>query len=169
MTDNVVIIPAVQQSDSVMGHSRPSFFRFFSHICNHKMSGSVPCAIQQANHPYSAAKTHLFLRHLPLNSSPPVWQTHLHTHTGRDRCAKLESPMGLLTFGTVFEILYKQNNLEIYKISVPVWLNRLKTRHCHCRGSGHCCGTGLIPGPGSSACRGRGQKILQDISLSICP
>ena len=40
----------------------------------------------------------------------------------------------------------------------PCWPNRLRIQHCHCSSSGHCCGTGLIPGQGTSACCRRGQK-----------
>ena len=29
---------------------------------------------------------------------------------------------------------------------------RLRIQHCHCSSLGHCCGTGLIPGPGTSTC-----------------
>ena len=32
------------------------------------------------------------------------------------------------------------------------WPNGLRIQHCHCSSSGHCCGVGLIPGPGASAC-----------------
>ena len=32
------------------------------------------------------------------------------------------------------------------------------THCCHCCGSGCCCDVGLIPGPGTSTCHGRGQK-----------
>ena len=37
---------------------------------------------------------------------------------------------------------------------VPWWRSRLRTWHCHCSGSGHCCALGWIPGPGNSACGG---------------
>ena len=35
---------------------------------------------------------------------------------------------------------------------------QVKDPYCHCSGLGHCCGSGLIPGPGTSAFCGRGQK-----------
>ena len=35
---------------------------------------------------------------------------------------------------------------------VPFWYRGLRIRHCHCSGAGHCCGTDLIPGPGTSTC-----------------
>ena len=42
---------------------------------------------------------------------------------------------------------------------VPWWLSGLKIQCCPCSGLGHCCGVGLIPGPGTSICCRRGQKI----------
>ena len=36
---------------------------------------------------------------------------------------------------------------------VPLWLSRLRIWHCYCHASGCSCGTGVIPGPGTSACR----------------
>ena len=33
-----------------------------------------------------------------------------------------------------------------------MWCCRLRIWHCHCSGLGHCCGMGLIPGWGTSAC-----------------
>lgn len=33
---------------------------------------------------------------------------------------------------------------------VPWWLNRLRIWRCYCRDSGHCCGTGSVPGQGTS-------------------
>ena len=41
--------------------------------------------------------------------------------------------------------------------SSPV-TQRLRIRHCHCCGSWCCCGTGSIPGPGTSACHGYGPQ-----------
>ena len=38
-------------------------------------------------------------------------------------------------------------------IGVPWWLSGLRIQHGHCRGSSCCCGAGLIPGLGTSACR----------------
>lgn len=43
---------------------------------------------------------------------------------------------------------------------VPVWPSWLRIKCCHCSGSGHCCGTGLIPGRGTS-CHECGQKQRQ--------
>lgn len=36
---------------------------------------------------------------------------------------------------------------------VAWWLSGLRIRYCHCRGLGYCYDAGLIPGPGTSACR----------------
>ena len=41
-------------------------------------------------------------------------------------------------------------------LGVPWWLSGLRIWH------GHCCGVCLIPGPGTSACRGSGQKNKRD-------
>ena len=41
---------------------------------------------------------------------------------------------------------------------IPRRHSRLRTRHCHCSGLGHCCGMSSIPGPGTSACHGCCQK-----------
>ena len=41
---------------------------------------------------------------------------------------------------------------------VPLWLSGLRIWHCHYSGSDHCCGVGLIPGLGTFACHGHGQK-----------
>ena len=38
------------------------------------------------------------------------------------------------------------------------WVPWLRLGHCHCRGSGYCCGAGSIPGPGTFTCSGGGQK-----------
>lgn len=32
---------------------------------------------------------------------------------------------------------------------VLLWCSRLRVQHCHCSSLDCCCGTGLIPGPGS--------------------
>ena len=42
--------------------------------------------------------------------------------------------------------------------SVPSWLRGFRILQRHCYGSGYSCGTGLIPGVGTSACRRHGQK-----------
>ena len=42
-------------------------------------------------------------------------------------------------------------------VGVPRCLSRLQIWSCHSRNLGHCCGVGLIPGPGASTCCGRGQ------------
>ena len=43
---NVVLVSAVQQSESVI-YIYPLFFRFFSHIGDYRVLSRVPCAIQQ--------------------------------------------------------------------------------------------------------------------------
>ena len=45
---NVVVISAIQQSDSVIHiHISTFFFRFFSHLGYYRMLGGVPCVIQK--------------------------------------------------------------------------------------------------------------------------
>ena len=43
-------------------------------------------------------------------------------------------------------------------LGVPWWLSRLGIQCCHYYGLGHCCGAGLIPDPGTSACCGHSKK-----------
>ena len=38
--------------------------------------------------------------------------------------------------------------------------SRLRIQCCHCYGSGYCCGTGSMPGPGTSACHKCNQKRM---------
>ena len=45
-----------------------------------------------------------------------------------------------------------------YSEGVPLGHNGLRTLHCHCSGSGRCCGSGLIPGLGTSTCCGCSKK-----------
>ena len=52
----------------------------------------------------------------------------------------------------------KKYLLMLRVTGVPWWLRRLRIWGCHCSGLGHSCGTGLIPGPGTSACCEHGQK-----------
>jgi len=44
------------------------------------------------------------------------------------------------------------------KIGVPWWLGRLKIQCCHCCGSGRCCGSDSVLGPGTSTCSRHGQE-----------
>jgi len=47
---------------------------------------------------------------------------------------------------------------------VPMWLRALRTWHCHCSGSGCCCGVGSIPHPGTSTCcRGSQKQTKKDL------
>ena len=55
----------------------------------------------------------------------------------------------------VFKVLQK-----LYR--VPWTPSRLRVQHCHCRGLGHCCGTGLIPHLGTSTCHGHSKKKKKD-------
>ena len=48
--------------------------------------------------------------------------------------------------------------LKSMNSGVPIWLSTLRIWHCHYSGSGHCCGSGSVPSPGTSACLGRGQQ-----------
>ena len=41
---------------------------------------------------------------------------------------------------------------------IILWHRSLRIQHCHCNGSGHCCGMGLIPGLGTSICHGQAKK-----------
>ena len=41
---------------------------------------------------------------------------------------------------------------------VPSWHSELRIWHCHYSGSGHSCGTGLIPGPGMAHAVGAAKK-----------
>ena len=45
-------------------------------------------------------------------------------------------------------------------LRVPWWCSRLRILHCHCHGSGGCCGVDSIPGLGTSAERERERKEL---------
>ena len=40
--------------------------------------------------------------------------------------------------------------LKLRKSGVPSWDSALRIQHCHCYGSGCCCGTGSMPGLGTS-------------------
>ena len=55
--------------------------------------------------------------------------------------------------GRTFKINYNK-----IKQRIPWWLSGFRIGCCHRCGSGHCCGMGLIPGPGNAACCGSGQK-----------
>ena len=53
--------------------------------------------------------------------------------------------------------VYPKTRLKMF-IGVPWCLSGLRIQCCHCCGWGKCCDTGLIPGPGTSACCRCGQK-----------
>ena len=46
-----------------------------------------------------------------------------------------------------------------------MWCSRLRIWHCHCSGLGSCCGKVSVPGLGTSACHGCGQKNKNKIVL----
>ena len=52
-------------------------------------------------------------------------------------------------------------------LGVPWWHSRLRIQCCHCCGSDHCCGLGLIPGPRTSICHGSSQKKWKKKSIFI--
>ena len=56
-----------------------------------------------------------------------------------------------------FKILFK----------VSWWLSGLSIQHYHCYGSGHCCGMGSIPGPGTSACHRHRQKFFKNCLMKL--
>ena len=55
-------------------------------------------------------------------------------------------------------LVWSYNYVKIKSLGVPLWHSWLRICHCRFSGSGHCCSTGSIPGPGTSTCGGRGQK-----------
>ena len=52
----------------------------------------------------------------------------------------------------------KQNKILKVFLGVPWWPSRLGIWHYHCSGLGHYCGTGSMPGLGTSICYGHSQK-----------
>lgn len=52
---------------------------------------------------------------------------------------------------------------------VFLWRSRLRIQHCHCSGLGRCGGAGLLPGLGTSVCRGCGQKKKSCFFIHQCP
>lgn len=51
-----------------------------------------------------------------------------------------------------------KNHIFKYHLGISLWLSWLRTRQCHC------CGSGLIPGLGISACYGCSQEVLRNNS-----
>ena len=45
-------------------------------------------------------------------------------------------------------------------LGVPLWYSRLRI-WCYCSGPGHCCGSGLIPGQGTSTGTGGKKKVRE--------
>lgn len=50
------------------------------------------------------------------------------------------------------------NALLAISLTFPLWNSWLRISHCHCSGSGLCCGAGSVPDSGTSACWGHGHK-----------
>ena len=44
----------------------------------------------------------------------------------------------------------------------------LRIWHCHCCGSGYNCGTGSIPGPGTSTCYGCAKEKKKELLKEAC-
>ena len=51
-----------------------------------------------------------------------------------------------------------RNTSRNYVTRVPLWRSKLRIQCCHYSGLGHSCGSGLIPGLGTSTCHEHGQK-----------
>ena len=49
-----------------------------------------------------------------------------------------------------------------------MWHSGLRIWHCHCNGSGGCCGVGSIPGPGTSTCLKHSQKKKKRPIIICC-
>ena len=60
-----------------------------------------------------------------------------------------------------FYFRYLNFLLRNHHLGVPVWLRRLRIRHCHCSSSGCCCGTSLFPGLGTCTSHRHGHKAKQ--------
>ena len=56
---------------------------------------------------------------------------------------------------------------QIFYQGVPLWCSWLRIQCCHCSGSGHCCGTGVILGPGTFMCCRLGQKTQKKTQYAI--
>ena len=64
-------------------------------------------------------------------------------------------------------ILAKTENKMMYR-GVPWWCSGLRIQHCHCCGSGRCSGSGVIPGPGTSAFGEHDPPPKNDILIPVC-
>ena len=53
---------------------------------------------------------------------------------------------------------YITTHFKTFDHGVPWWLSRLKIRHCHSCGLGHCCGSGLIPDSGTATGTGTNKR-----------
>ena len=61
------------------------------------------------------------------------------------------------SYSTSAEGNFEMEKIQIRNSLVAPWV---KYWCCHCCGSGYSCGVGSIPGPGTSAYHGHGQKFL---------
>ena len=69
--------------------------------------------------------------------------------------APLQKILGGSISATLHDILITRwPSKKFNQGGVPWWFSKLKLQHYHCYGSGYCCGTGSITGPGISACHG---------------
>uniref|UniRef100_A0A8D1T6E1 Inhibitor of CDK, cyclin A1 interacting protein 1 n=1 Tax=Sus scrofa TaxID=9823 RepID=A0A8D1T6E1_PIG len=89
--------------------------------------------------------------------SPGRAQVGLKRDLGRGRGGDVD-----VLYGETAEAKNRTGQMDLRgtKIKVgPLRYSDLRIQHCHCCDSGRCCGAGAIPGPGTSACFGRGIKI----------
>ena len=61
----------------------------------------------------------------------------------------------------------KKGTIQNIGIGVPWWLSRLRIWHCHCCGSGCCCGVGLIPDLGTFSCHRCSWNQKQNVSIDV--
>ena len=57
--------------------------------------------------------------------------------------------------------------IKMYFLGVLLRCNRLRIQCCHYSSLGHCCGAGLIPGPGIPTCHEHGQKKSTSYEIGI--
>lgn len=85
------------------------------------------------------------------------WDCKLVQPLCRTICKFLKKLKIVLPFDSAIPILciYPPKNIIWKDTRVPWWLRALGAQCCHCCGSGNCCGTDLISGPGTFACCGQ--------------
>lgn len=74
--------------------------------------------------------------------------------------------LGEMSVDRVLDIIKYPIAIKISQGNSPV-TSRLRTQCCHWCGSGHCCGLGLTPGLGTSACRRYGQIFFPHYSCQF--